>query len=117
MGVQYDVRHATVEGTNSWPLGFELLQSHIRSINIKDFYWAKKEGKWEEQNSPLGEGMVDFKKYFELLKNYKYNGPISVHYEYELGGAENGATKITIEKEKVLTAMKKDLDTLKTWLA
>ncbi len=117
IGCQYDIRHATVEGGNSWQLGLQLLQLHIRSINIKDFYWAKKEDKWVEQNVPLGEGMVDFKKYIELLKTFHFNGPISVHYEYELGGAEDGAKKITMEKEKVMAAMRKDLTNLKTWLA
>ncbi len=117
VGCQYDIRHATVEGGNSWTLGLKLLQSHVRSINIKDFVWANKEGKWKEENVPLGEGMVNFNKYFELMKSYKYNGPISVHYEYPLGGVEGGAKRLTIEKEKVIGAMRKDLIKLKGWLS
>lgn len=116
IGCQYDIRHATVEGANSWILGLELLQPYIKTINIKDFIWALKDGNWSEENVPLGKGMVNFKKYLELMKGHKYHGLISVHYEYPLGGAEAGADKLTIEKEKVIEAMQKDLVTLKTWL-
>ena len=115
IGCQYDIRHATVEGGNSWPLGLKLLQSHIRSIYIKDFRWTKTNGAWHEENTPLGEGMVNFKKYFDLLKSGSYNGPISVHYEYPLGGAEEGAKKLNIDRAIVLTAMQKDLEKLKSW--
>lgn len=44
IGVQYDIFHATVEGANSWPLGFNLLKQYIGTLAIKDFYWEKKDG-------------------------------------------------------------------------
>lgn len=116
IGCQYDIRHATVEGANSWPIGLNLVKDYIKTINIKDFKWAKTDGQWKEQNVPLGEGMVNFKKYFELLRSYQFNGPICIHYEYPLGGAENGDKKITIAREKVFESMRKDLKMLKLWL-
>jgi len=117
MGSQYDILHATVEGANSWPLGLNLLKSYIGTIDIKDFYWTKKEGKWHSETTPLGQGMVDLKKYFNLLKEYTIRGPVSIHYEYPLGGAENGAKVLTIKKEEVLAAMKRDLVTVKQLLS
>jgi hypothetical protein len=61
--------------------------------------------------------MVDLKKYFKLLKTYTIQSPVSIHYEYPLGGAENGAKVLTMKKEEVLAAMKKDLVTLKQLLS
>ena len=116
LGSQYDIMHATVEGANSWPLGLKLLKPYIGTMDIKDFHWAKKDSKWVAQLVPLGEGMIDFKKYFSLIKEYTIEGPLSIHYEYPLGGAENGAKVITISKEEILTAMKKDISTLKKLL-
>ena len=113
IGSQYDIRHATVEGSHSWPVGFGLLKDYITTINLKDFQWAKKDGKWQEENMPLGTGMVDFNAYFKALNQSQFNGPVSLHYEYELGGAENGARTLTIPKEEVLQAMKRDLITFK----
>jgi hypothetical protein len=42
--------------------------------------------------------------------------PVSVHYEYPLGGAEHGASEITLKREDVISAMRKDLTTLKQYL-
>ncbi|MBK5279543.1 MAG: sugar phosphate isomerase/epimerase [Bacteroidia bacterium] len=117
IGSQYDINHATVEGASSWPIGFKLLKSHIKSIDIKDFFWTKKNSQWQVEYAPLGEGMVNFKEYFRLLKHYEINVPISVHYEYALGGAEHGASTLTISKEAVMSSMKKDLIRLKNFLA
>ncbi len=116
IGSQYDIMHATVEGANSWPLGLKLLTPYIGSLDIKDFHWAKKDGKWIPQLVPLGEGMVDFKKYVKLIKEYAIEGPLSIHYEYPLGGAEHGAKVVTMPKDEIITAMKKDLLTVKQLL-
>lgn len=109
IGCQYDIRHAVVEGGNSWELDLRQIQPFIKSIVIKDFKWGKVDGTWKPVNTPLGEGMVDFNRYFSLLKKYGINVPVSLHLEYDLGGAEHGATKLTIDKKEVFKQMKKDL--------
>ncbi|MET2986098.1 sugar phosphate isomerase/epimerase family protein [Aureibaculum conchae] len=111
-GTQYDIRHAMVEGGFSWENGLQLLKSHIKTIVLKDFKWGKINGKWKAVNTPIGEGMVDFDKYFKLLKKYQLNPPVSLHLEYDLGGAEKGKKKISIDKKEVFNAMKKDLSTI-----
>ncbi len=114
MGVQYDIRHATVEGAMSWPIGIKLLAPWIKTTDIKDFIWVKnKEDKWKLKYVPLGMGMVSFKDYFDMYKALKIDGPISIHYEYDLGGAEHGDTEITMSQEKIETFMKEDLAYLK----
>lgn len=116
MGVQYDIRHATVEGGLSWPTELRLIEPHIKTLVFKDFIWVEKEGKWRLQNVPLGEGMVDFDAYFQEIKKYDIQAPISLHLEYDLGGANSGKREITIPQEEVYAFMKKDLETLKAWL-
>lgn len=113
IGCQYDIRHAVVEGGSSWELGLRQIKPFIKSLVIKDFKWGKVNGKWKPINTPLGEGMVDFIRYFALLKKHKINVPISLHLEYDLGGAEHGATKLTIAKKEVFKRMKRDLAFLK----
>lgn len=116
IGVQYDIVHATIEGANAWPIGLKLLKSHIKSIDIKDFQWAKKESKWTDQYVPLGEGLVDYKKYLGLLKQYAIEVPVSMHFEYPLGGAEHGATSLTTNRDEVIAAIKADCTTFKSYL-
>ena len=108
-GVQYDIRHATVEGGVSWKNGLALLQTYIKTIVLKDFKWVQVKGEWKLVNVPIGKGMVDFDAYFKLLKKYGIKPPVSLHLEYDLGGAEKGKRSITVDKKLVFDAMKKDL--------
>jgi len=108
-GLQYDIRHALVEGGYSWENGFELLKTQIKTIVLKDFKWGKVNGKWKAVNVPIGEGMVDFDTYFKLLKKYQLKPPVSLHLEYDLGGAEKGNSTLSVDKKVVFDAMKKDL--------
>ncbi|GAA4107939.1 sugar phosphate isomerase/epimerase [Aquimarina addita] len=109
LGAQYDITHATVEGGRNWEVGFRLIQDHINSLVIKDFKWGISNGKWKPIYTPLGEGMVDFNSYLFLLKKLNINVPISLHYEYDLGGAEHGGTTLSISHKEVFARMKKDV--------
>jgi len=113
---QYDIFHATIEGANSWPIALKMMKPYIKSVDIKDFQWSKKDGKWMSEVVPLGEGFVDYKSYLTLLKLYGINVPISMHYEYPLGGAEHGATSLTIDRNDVIKAMQTDLNKFKVML-
>ncbi len=112
-GVQYDIRHATLEGGLSWENGLHLLRSHIKSVVLKDFKWEQVNGSYQVVNTPIGEGMVDFARFFKLLKAYRIRVPVILHLEYPLGGAEHGARKLEIDKGLVFDAMKNDLKTIK----
>jgi L-ribulose-5-phosphate 3-epimerase len=111
IGCQYDIRHAVVEGGQSWENGLRLIAPQINCLVLKDFVWARgKYGRWEVKNVPLGEGMVDFLSYFKLLKARKIDVPVCIHYEYDLGGVEHGADKLSgMTATDVFKAMKKDL--------
>ena len=113
-GSQYDIRHAVAEGGRSWPNGVRLLKDHIKVIALKDFKWGKVNGKWQTVNVPIGEGMVDFKAYFKLLKKLELKPPASLHFEYPLGGANKGHYEITIDRKIVFDAMKRDLNAVQT---
>lgn len=108
-GSQYDIYHATIEGMHSWRYGFEQLAPFIKTINIKDFQWVKKNGKWATESVPLGQGAVDFQSFFSLLRKSGISCPVSIHFEYSLGGADQGEKVLSMEHEKVLDFMRKDL--------
>lgn len=117
IGAQYDILHATVEGANTWPRGLELLKPYIGTIDIKDFQWTKKDTKWIPEFLPLGNGMVDFKQYLAALKKLQIQVPISIHYEYPLGGAEHGADTTTMNRDELIGFITKDLIFFKKLLA
>ena len=119
VGVNYDIGHATVEGGfGGWIDSFRVLGPHLRGVAVKDFLWEKDaKGSWKAQWKPIGEGMVRFPDFFQLLAQSDFNGPLQVHYEYPLGGADAGKRTITIPPEQVFTAMKSDLEKIRSYLA
>ncbi len=99
IGVQFDIRHAVVEGGLSWKIDMELISNYIRCTALKDFYWEKDAaGKWRVKNVPMGEGMVDFSAYFEMCKRAGIEGPASMHVEYDFF---NGREKSLSKEEKM----------------
>jgi sugar phosphate isomerase/epimerase len=118
VSVNLDICHATIEGgLGAWVRHAQLLLPLTRGLALKDFRWERTaKGDWRPQKCPLGEGMVNFKKFFALAKAANFNGPVQVHFEYPLGGAESGATKLTLDPAQVVSAMKKDVAVLRGWL-
>ena len=116
-GVQYDIRHAMVEGPESWPYVLELLAPYVNSLDIKDFTWTESEGNQPLlTNVPLGEGMVPFNAYLEKLRQLRIGADFSIHYEYPLGGAEHGSTTLEIPVEEFIGKVRADLDFMKQLL-
>jgi len=117
IGCQFDVRHATVEGGTIWPTSFRLLAPWVRMAVIKDFRWEKTETGWIAQPCPLGQGMVDIPRFLSQLKAINFHGPISLHFEYPLGGAEHGHQEPRLEPGKILHSMRTDLQLLRKWMS
>lgn len=118
VSVNYDTAHAAVEGGfGGWIHSLRLTGPMLRGVAVKDFRWGRdQQGRWRPQWCPLGEGMVDFPRFFEMLAGLKFRGPLQVHYEYPLGGADTGRRTITLGREEVFAAMRRDLERLRGWL-
>lgn len=118
VAINYDVGHATVEGgLGGWIDSFRLASTRIRGLAFKDFAWQKDvQGKWEPAWVPLGQGMVHFREFCSMLSKTAFDGPIQLHFEYPLGGAEAGKRQITIDRGQVISAMKRDLRQLRSYL-
>lgn len=87
IGFYFDPAQATIEGgQHAWKLGLQRLAPRLKMVAIKDFVWQKVDGKWRTRWCPLGEGMVDWPAFFQLLKAAPFDGPISLHIEYDPGG-------------------------------
>lgn len=112
LGCQYDIRHATVEGGTAWPRGLGWIKDHIPTIVIKDFRWEQIDGRHRPVNVPFGTGMVDFDRYFSLLRGYGLKPVATLHLEFPLGGAEHGRREIELPRDRVYAAMRRDLENL-----
>lgn len=118
IGCQYDVRHAVIEGGTSWELGMRLLSDRIRCIALKDGKWHEPEpGRFTPVSVPLGEGMVDWHRFVELLGETAFEGAVSIHYEYPLFTDDGGELSDAQRTEKTVAAMGPDLETARRLLS
>src|SRR3989442_13004490 len=81
----------------------------LKMVAAKDFWWEKTQTGWAAKNCPLGEGMVDWKYFVNALAAGGFQGPISVHLEYDVAG-ETAAAR----EESSVAALQRDLQFLKT---
>jgi sugar phosphate isomerase/epimerase len=104
IGVAYDIRHATVEGGQSWPTTFNMIRPRVDTVYVKDFQWSGN----KPINVPLGKGRVE-KRFFQMMRDSDFHGPISLHEEY----LDHRKSELVPEH---LAAIKADLAQLKAWL-
>ncbi len=101
IGSAFDIRHATVEASQAWPVFYNVMKPHIAALSVKDF---RRDGH-RIVNVPLGSGEID-PEFFQRIRQSDFSGPISVHVEY-------------LEKEGIsenVEALRQDLKTLRSWL-
>jgi len=70
-------------------------------------------GGWSSPYVPMGTGLVDIFRYATVMRDIGFDGPMELEAEYPMGGAENGLDKITLPREQVLGAMKRDVLTIR----
>lgn len=63
---------------------------------------------------PLGDGLANLPELATVLKQINFSGPVEIQAEYPNGGAEGAQDKITLPREMVLGAMKRDRLVLET---
>ena len=117
IAVNYDVGHATIEGgLGGWIDSFHIIGPRLKGVAVKDFLWElDARGRWEPAWKPLGRGMVRLSEFLRLLRESGFAGPMQLHFEYPLGGAEQGLkTGIMMSRDDIFSAIRRDANTLRT---
>ena len=89
IGAYVDPGHMFVEGGfKGWQIGLDILSPWINLCAAKSMGWARDVAddgsvKWRRVMYPINEGLVIWHEVFECLKAIGYDGPVSLHSEYE----------------------------------
>jgi len=103
-GYDFDIAYATASGgAEGAAIALRLALPRLKMVAARDCYWAKDSGAWKLRQCPLGEGMVDWTRFFAALAGVRFAGPITLFVEYQPADE--------------LAAIRQDLEFLKKHLA
>ncbi|MCR9297026.1 MAG: sugar phosphate isomerase/epimerase [bacterium] len=103
MAVALDIRHTTLELSQSYPAAYAAIRQRMGATYIKDFDWID----GQPVNVPLGQGRS--KPLFDLIRRDGFVGPLSLHMEYT-------DHQDASQTEASWQAIAADVRTLKEWL-
>jgi sugar phosphate isomerase/epimerase len=97
VGYSFDPGYALEEGgVGGASVALRLAGPKVKAVTVRDFTWARDgAGAWKPQPCPLGEGMVDWPRFFQTLARLKFVGPVTLPLDYhpqdELGAIRRDA--------------------------
>lgn len=87
IGAYIDTGHLILDG-EEYRVGLAVVKDYLSLVALKDAIYTKGEEDGELVDKPkfvpLGKGLVPWKKFFTLLSDTGYDGPLSIHGEYEV---------------------------------
>ncbi len=88
VGYDFDVGYATMEGGAAGFGGpLTLALSRLKMVTLRDFKWDQPAGAARQPKPcPLGDGVVDFAKFFAALSKARFAGPISLPVDHSPAG-------------------------------
>jgi len=119
VGLHYDVAHMTSAGDlGTWRANLRVAGPYARGVSVKDSLIVKlPNGHWSPKYVPQGEGEVELPDLFAILREINFAGPVEMQPEYENGGAQDAADKLTWPRKRVLDNMARDLKVYRAALA
>ncbi|MDO9478747.1 MAG: TIM barrel protein [Pseudohongiella sp.] len=130
VGIHWDTGHMSNHGA-MWETLFRTAVPYLATISWKDrrpvqdpriaadqLNHSIRGLGWGYEDVALGTGWVDFFRYGEILREIGYTGLMDLQAEYDnsLGGANHGNTELTLPRDVVLGAIKRDVLTVRTAL-
>lgn len=104
VGYDFDPGCATQSGGPEGAVNLlRVAASRLKAITVSDALWTKDGGQWKVTPCPLGEGSVDWARFFGTLAKAKFVGPLTLELRY------NPANE--------LNAMRKDLEFVRKQIA
>lgn len=85
VGYCFDPGYATAQGgSNGFAAALELALPRLKMVAVRDFKWDRETGSVPRiLPCPLGEGVVDWPKFFAALAKAHFAGPVSLHIDYQ----------------------------------
>lgn len=104
LGIYLDPAHLVAEGSRSgWRLNLDRVRDYVAMVAVKDFVWSREEidGETILQNRwvPLGDGVVPWHDAVDHLETIGFEGPVSLHAEYDYRNSESFLDQMKKDRE------------------
>jgi sugar phosphate isomerase/epimerase len=111
VGLHYDTAHMMSAGDlGTWRVNLRAAAPYVLGVSLKDSVIVKlADGRWSAKYVPLGQGEAELPDLIAILREINFSGPIEIQAEYENGGAQDAADKLSWPRERVLDNMARDL--------
>src|ERR1017187_5084189 len=85
VGYCFDAGYATAQGgPNGFAAALELALPRLKMVAVREFKWDREGGGVPRiVPCPLGEGVVDWPKFFAALAKARFAGPLTLHIDYQ----------------------------------
>lgn len=85
VGYCFDAGYATAQGgANGFAAALELALPRLKMVAVRDFKWDSEAGGAPRMvPCPLGEGVVEWPKFFTALAKARFSGPVSMQMDYQ----------------------------------
>ena len=85
VGVDFDPGFATqTAGAEAAEAAQKLAQTRMKAVTVRDFTWSKEgDGPRRAIPCPLGQGVVDWGKFFAALARARFAGPLTIEVRYQ----------------------------------
>jgi L-ribulose-5-phosphate 3-epimerase len=104
VGYDFDPGAATQAGGPEGALNaLRIALPRLKAVTVTDAVWTKEGTQWRVAPCPLGEGSVDWPKFFGTLAKAKFVGPLTLEMRYQPANE--------------LSAMRKDLEFIRNQIA
>ncbi|MFC1582765.1 sugar phosphate isomerase/epimerase family protein [Planctomycetota bacterium] len=85
MAAYLDTAHIMIDG-EPWPMALDIVGPYLKIVAAKDFVYEKEEGQPAKIGwVPAGEGLLQWPELFRELIKRDFDGPVSIHGEFERG--------------------------------
>jgi len=84
IGYDFDIGYATAHGGAAGAdAALRMALPRLKMATARDCFWSKMaDGGWKLTECPLGEGMVDWPRFFAALARVRFTGPILLAVDY-----------------------------------
>jgi L-ribulose-5-phosphate 3-epimerase len=104
-GFYFDVANAAAQGGGGWEVALKLALPRLKAVAIQDFVWEKQSDRWQMSRCPLGKGMIDWPKFFQMLAQAGFMGPVTLEIGYAAKDMPSAfATDLEFARKHIQTA-------------